>query len=162
MAQFEIETYELQTSSYHSDHKHTIRLISPDLSHGIRNRVTLYFDSMPSYFSSDNIVGFASNVGDLNYDGLSIIAWFREHAFDEVYDILRSEAPIHFRYYLRNMPANPTGTTKFLTSALIATGAEPAGEGLADAQAAISHFRFLTQIGDVPSRASQTKAAEPA
>ena len=143
MAQFEIETYEVETSSFANNHRHYLKLISPDLSHGIRHRVHLYFDPIPSNFTNENAVGIAINVGGLNYNGITFSVWFREHTFDEVYDLIRSEKPVFFRYYLKDFQSAPNSTTKWTRSAHIVTGAELPGEGPADPDAALTQITSL-------------------
>ena len=149
MPQFEIETYEIQSTAGSDRHRRYLKLVSPDLAHGIRNRAHIYFISSRPGFDSGNAIGVAGNVGGLNFNGITFSVWFGGGTFDEVYEILRSEKPVSFRYSLRDIQSAPEATAKWVSSAGLVTGPELPGEGPADADAALGQVRrMLLSEGD--------------
>ncbi|MDT0630585.1 hypothetical protein RQM47_13710 [Rubrivirga sp. S365] len=147
MPQFDIETYEVHSTAFPKWHRRYLMLVSPDLSHGIRHRVHMHFSSSPMTFNNGRMIGVAGNVGGLNFDGVNFAVYFRDSAFDEIYEILRSENPVSFKYFLRDIATAPEATAKWVSSAGIVTGPERLGEGPADADAGLLQARML--LGDL-------------
>ena len=87
-----------------------------------------------SSFTSEDAVGAATNVGGLNFNGMSFFVWLRSSSFDEVIDILRNESPVFFTYGLRDHPSSAP-TTKLVVAAGISTDPETPGEGSPDIDA---------------------------
>ncbi len=77
-------------------------------------------------------IGF---VATANYFQHTIYAWLPIGEFDEIYDLLRNEAPIQASYFAEtDDPWNPTtnATSSQVRWVRIGTGSEPIGEGSGD------------------------------
>ncbi len=133
MPSFEVETYKVSVAANVNDSAQPrLFMVSPDLSHGIRNRATILFESVTSGLRTHNAIGVVTNVGGLNFNGINVIAWMSPSMFDEVYDIVRNEEPITVTYTYKDVPDQPSSTTKYLTSIKIGTDDELPGEGSPD------------------------------
>lgn len=135
MAQFEIESYEIETISRATLQDRRMRLVSSKLFHGIQHQAYLFFTSaneFPSSFTDFDAIGAVLNAGGLNFEGMTFFVWLRTNCFDEIIDILRNENPVFFRYGLANLSSNPDSTTKLVPAAGIVTNPEYPGEGAPD------------------------------
>ena len=163
MPQFEIETYEVESSIHTFGPRRRLRLVSPDLAHGIRNRVDLYFTENRPPFPNGSGVGVAANVGGLNYDGITFVVWAEPDSFGEIYDIVRNESPVYFRYDLREIGSARPGTThRWVPWAHVTTGPELPGEGPADADAALAEVRRLMAAAPAGGDGAEQHVSEPA
>ncbi len=148
MASFEVETYTVSITASSSDSAQPrMLLVSPDLAHGIRNRANLIFEPTPQGFIDNNSNGYATNVGGANFDGITIVAWMSSGVFDDVYDLIRNESPVRVVFHYKDIPGNPSSTTKYLTSIRVGTEAEVPGEGDGDPDAAMILVTDLTLDG---------------
>jgi hypothetical protein len=133
MPGFEIETYSIPCGEGGFGRFPTIdRRIyveSPDLSHGIRFRASLEFGPPPASWEN---MGVALNVGGRNFNGVTMVVFLPPDRYAHVYDILRSEKPVHLLYRLCDLPSNPGGTTKYITRAAVGSAPELPGEGPLD------------------------------
>ena len=132
--QFEIEHYEVATKSRADGHTRTIILVSTVLAHGIQHRATLFFYpvGIPQWLSDLGFIGVALNVGQPNFDGIDLRAFFRPDTFAEVYDILRNEKPVFLDYFLTDVTGAAPGV-KAVRDGQVSTGTEWPGEGPVDA-----------------------------
>ncbi len=136
MAQFDVETYTVSVATSTGDTAQPrLVMTSPDLTHGIRHRLTILFESTPKTFRDEKAVGYATNVGGANYDGINVLCWMSPSMFDEVYDMVRNESPIKVVFSHKDLPKAPTSTTKFVRHLRVGTDDEVPGEGGADADA---------------------------
>ena len=124
--QFEVESYEL-TVDPRGYVTHIIFLTSPAMSHGIRTRA--YINFLPAS-KLPSALGWAFNVGGLNYDGITAYCYADERYFDAMYHVLQTEASVTFEYGYQT--ASSTGE---LYDFRITTAAQPTGEGLVEAAA---------------------------
>lgn len=140
MASFEVESYRVSIGAGSNDSFYPrLFLVSPDLSHGIRVRFNLFFESVPSTYSAENAIGIGANVGAPNYNGSTFWGYMSPSAFDDVYDLVRNESPINVQYFYKQFP-NAASTTKLLTSVTIGTMDEVPGEGSPDDGHAAEHM----------------------
>lgn len=134
VATIPVESYTVRVARNTSTQFAQVTIAGPVLAHGIQNTATLYF--FPTY---DELNGWATNVGGLNFDGIHVVAQIPFADFPRMYDLLRNEAPVQLYYTY----GSSTTTTKPVNLVAIETGNEPPGEGPADAEsveAAISAF----------------------
>lgn len=133
MASFEIETYTVTCCEggfgFFPPIDRRIYVESPDLSHGVRYRASLEFGPRPAAWEN---IGVALNVDGSNFNGITMFVFLPPDRYAHIYDILRSEKPVRLLYSLRDLPANPDGTTKYITRAAVGSGLEVPGEGPID------------------------------
>lgn len=124
---FTVETYTVVTSqsgTASSGSWRVITMISPDLSHGIRNRASVYFFEAPAS------TGVVTNVDQPNYNGLSVYAYGRKEDFATWYDLLRNEKPLSFVCAYDGADFDPSQATRSIYWFQLFTGQqEPPGEG---------------------------------
>ena len=150
MADFNVETYTVSVGASSGDrYDPYISLVSPDLSHGIRNTADLYFRPLTDLIKNHNAIGWVLNVGGLNYNGLKIIAYLSTSAYDDIYTIIRTESPIKVYYYYKDKPDDlkANHTLKLLTSIRVGTGMEMPGEGDGDSDASFTLFERSIMTG---------------
>lgn len=147
MASFDVESYQVSIGAGSNDSFHPrLFLVSPDLSHGIRVRFYLFFESVPATYSAENGIGIGANVGAANFNGPTFWGYMSPSAFDDVYDLVRNESPIKVNYFYRQFP-NAAPTTKLLTSVTVGTMDELPGEGSPDDDHAVE--QMLLSLADV-------------
>jgi hypothetical protein len=133
---FDVESYTVlttQSGNAASGAWRLITLTSPDLSHGIRNRASVYF-----FPSGSNTLGVVSNVDQPNYNGLTAYAYCWKADFAEWYDILRNERPLKCTYGYAGPDYDPNQASRALWSIQLYTGQqEPPGEGPEQVQAMV-------------------------
>lgn len=126
---FEIETYTLSAvqagSTAASGAYRVLGLTSTALSHGIRDRATIYFLDSPGAG-----LGSVFNVDQPNFNGRSAIAYCRKAEFAELYDFLRNERPVRFSCYYDGPEFDPSKPSRSIFNWQLYTGQpEPPGEG---------------------------------
>jgi hypothetical protein len=94
---FEIESYKVSVNQTLEGNQKTIRILSPDLSHGIRFDATLLFLSKNPYQQQGSL-GQVSNLGGTNFNPIGLATWFESQSFDGFYQILSSEKPVFFTF----------------------------------------------------------------
>lgn len=144
-ASFPIKTYTVRVARNTSVPFARIRITGPVLSHGIQNRATLYF--FPTY---NDLNGWATNVGGLNFNGIHVIAQIPFEDFDRMYDELRNEAPLTLYYTY----GSSSTTTKPLHLIAIDSGDEPPGEGPEDADSVEASISALLALSDTENTSS--------
>lgn len=124
---FIVESYTASASQSTDAPRRFITLTSPDLSHGIRVKVTILF--FKTNFSPQG-VGHVGNVGGFNFDPIVITAWGEPSLFDSMYAMLVAEKPLTFAYDYSVDSADPTGAKKDipLTTYSLSTGTELPGD----------------------------------
>jgi len=117
-------------------------LTSPNLSHGIRNRASIYF-----FESGPTTLGIVYNVDQPNFNGLTAYAYCRKPDFAEWYDMLRNEAPLTCTFAYAGPDYDPNQSTRELWWIQLYTGQqEPPGEGPEDVQQAVFPVHVLEQL----------------
>ncbi|MCK8494145.1 MULTISPECIES: hypothetical protein [Spirosoma] len=124
---FQIESYQVFVTQNFQSFSRTIKLVSPDLSHGIRVRATLFFQEANA-FQKWNGIGKATNVGGTNFDGSDFQIVCNPALFDGFYQVLVSEKPVYLAYIYENWPDEPNGTTKLLRQVTLKTDSELPGD----------------------------------
>ena len=117
MSYFQVESYIIKTGRG----ERSIALQGIKLTHGISNTVNLHFKEGSSLPAS---LGDVSNVGGLNYDGLTFTAYFHTSDFADTYKVLQTEKPIYVFFYY----PSSGGETRPLSMLEIGTRAESVGE----------------------------------
>lgn len=126
---FQVESYESTVRGRFGNARRRIDVVSPGLSHGIRNRALLFFYEAGTLPPNE---GFAYNVGGLNFNGITVIGYLPLSDFEAVRTILQTEAPVTVNYYYKDLASSPSSTTKELTGIIVGTDKEPPGEGPVD------------------------------
>jgi hypothetical protein len=130
---FDVESYTVlatQSGNTTSGAWRHIGLRSPDLSHGIRHRASIFF-----FESGSGTLGVVTNVDQPNFDGLTAYAYFRKPDFAEWYDILRNERPLKCTFAYAGPENDPNQPRRELSWIQLYTGQqEPPGEGPEDVQ----------------------------
>lgn len=125
---FDVESYTVLTNQQGntlSGAWRNIVLTSPDLSHGIRHRASLFF-----FESGSATLGAVTNVDQPNFDGLTAHAFCRKPDFAEWYDILRNEKPLKCAFGYSGPEYDPNQPRRELYWIQLYTGQqEPPGEG---------------------------------
>ena len=132
-ANFEVESYTVLTTqsgpAATGAWRH-LALTSPDLSHGIRIRMSLYFFPSPP-----NTLGVVTNVDQPNFNGLSAYAYCHKADFAEWYDLLRNERPLRCYFAYSGPDYDPNQSSRTLHFVQLMTGTpEPPGEGAEEVQ----------------------------
>src|SRR5215210_5612850 len=131
---FDVESYTvLTTQAGHaaSGAWRHIGLTSRDLSHGIRNRASVYFFQTPP-----STLGTVVNVDQPNFNGLTAYAYCWKADFAEWYDMLRNERPLTCLFGYAGAEYDPNQPSRVLSFIQLYTGQpEPPGEGAEDVQA---------------------------
>lgn len=121
---FEIESYSV-TQRPRGYNTASLFVTSPAMSHGVRTRATVFF--YPESKVPTNI-GWAINVGGVNFDGITIYGYADEKYLETMYHVLQTEDPVSFTY---GYNAGDT-TTRSLYDFSLTTADEPTGEGMAE------------------------------
>jgi hypothetical protein len=133
---FEVESYTLLTSQAGITPNGAWRnvvLTSRDLSHGIRNRASVYFFANGP---GAGPLGVVTNVDQPNYSGIAAYAYLFKVDFAEWYDILRNEAPLTCVFGYTGPDFDPSQPVRQLSWIQLFTGQpEPPGEGAEHHQA---------------------------
>ncbi|AUD00845.1 hypothetical protein [Spirosoma pollinicola] len=124
---FQIESYQVYVTQGRTDFNRSIKLTSPDLSHGIRVRASVFFQDS-NLFQKWKGVGKITNVGGENFDGSDIQVVCNPSLFDGFYQVLSSEKPVYLSYVYENWPEEPKGTTKLITQVTLKTDTEMPGD----------------------------------
>jgi hypothetical protein len=131
---FDVESYTVlttQSGNTPSGAWRNISLTSPDLSHGIRNRASIFF-----FESGSTTLGVVTNVNQPNFNGLTAYAYCRKPDFAEWYDMLRNEKPLKCTFAYAGPEYDPNQPTRELWWIQLYTGQqEPPGEGPEEVQA---------------------------
>jgi hypothetical protein len=126
MPQFEIETYRVNTRRA-TPSRRRIELVSVQEFHGIRNRATLWFRDDSDLPGS---LGTVFNYQALNFNGVTVVAYFPMSDYRDIYESLQTEKPVFLNYGV----ATGNTTTRTLTHIEIGTHPEPLGEGPTDSE----------------------------
>ena len=122
--EFAIESYRVKIDQHLTGNGRFINLTSPDLGHGIRYKaIILFVDQNP--FASQGHMGMIRNFGALNFDPVSVVAWFSESYFAGFYQVLSTEKPVTLK--LTYADTSET-TTKDIRWASLFTGVEYPGD----------------------------------
>ena len=126
--QFVVESYTASASQSTDAPRRVLTLTSPNLSHGIRIKVTILF--FKTNFSGPSSVGHINNVGGFNFDPIVITAWGEPSLFDTLYNMLVAEKPITFTYqYSVDSADTSTGPKEYsLNTYGLQTGTELPGD----------------------------------
>jgi hypothetical protein len=126
---FQIENYTVSAVRGPGPSYRIIILTGVELMHGIRHGAEIYF-----YRPQDvRGLGDVSNVDQPNFNGQFAIAFFPLTDYWEIYDILRSERPVFFRYTYEPRDRDRTRPGfRDLITVWVNTGPEPPGQGPAD------------------------------
>jgi hypothetical protein len=131
---FEVESYTVLTTQSGISSAgawRNISLTSPDLSHGIRNRASVFFFENPT-----GTLGVVNNVDQPNFNGLTAYAYCRKADFVDWYDMLRNEKPLKFTCAYAGPDFDPNQPSRELWWVQLYTGTqEPPGEGAEAVQA---------------------------
>jgi hypothetical protein len=130
---FDVESYTVLTTqsgnAANGAWRH-LALTSPDLSHGIRNRASVYFFS-----GGSASLGVVYNVDQPNFNGLTAYAYCHKADFGEWYDMVRNERPLKCVYAYAGPDYDPNQPTRELYWIQMFTGTqEPPGEGPEEVQ----------------------------
>ena len=131
---FDVESYTVLTTqagnAANGAWRH-ISLTSPDLSHGIRNRASVFF-----FATGSSTLGVVYNVDQPNFDGLTAYAYCWKVDFGEWYDMLRNETPLRCTFAYAGPDYDPNQPRRELWWIQLYTGQqEPPGEGPEEVQA---------------------------
>jgi hypothetical protein len=108
----------------------SITLASAVLAHGIQVRATLNYESgLPAWAASSTSVGYVLDHGGFQ-PRLQLVVPAAQ--MDDAVDLLRHENPVNLEYDVRDLPSNPTSSTKLVNWATLHSGSEPVGEGPGD------------------------------
>ncbi len=150
MASFDVETYQISVAASSADSAQPRMLyVSPAMTHGIRNRAWVYFRPNQSGLADESSIGYAFNVGGLNFDGITLSVNISSSMFDDVYTITRTESPLRVIWYYKDLPGAPDSTTKLVTSFRVGTLDEIPGEGNADAAATVADALLEQALADI-------------
>ena len=131
---FDVESYTvhtMQTGTTATGAWRNLRLTSTALTHGIRNRASIFFFQNPS-----TTLGVVFNVDQPNFNGLSVYAYCLKPDYDDWYDILRNEQPLKFSCGYGGPDFDPGQPARELSNVELYTGEpEPPGEGPEEVQA---------------------------
>ena len=131
---FEVESYTVlttQSGAAATGAWRNLSLTSPDLSHGIRIRASIYF-----FPNGSSTLGVVTNVDQANFNGLSAYAYCHKADFAEWYDMLRNERPLRCAFAYSGPEYDPNQPSRELYWIQLFTGTqEPPGEGAEEVQA---------------------------
>jgi hypothetical protein len=131
---FDVESYTVLTTQVGTTAIGAWRhlgLTSTALTHGIRNRASIFFFQNPS-----TTLGVVVNVDQPNFNGLTVYAYCLKPDYDDWYDILRNEQPLKFYCAYTGSEFDPGQPARELYSVELYTGQpEPPGEGPEEVQA---------------------------
>ena len=149
-ASFEVESYTVLTTQSGATAAGAWRhlsLTSPDLSHGIRIRVSIYF-----FPNGSSTLGVVTNVDQPNFNGLSAYAYCHKADFAEWYDMLRNERPLRCLFGYAGPEYDPNQPSRTLHWIQLMTGTqEPPGEGAEEVQSMLFPASILEARDASPS-----------
>lgn len=129
-SQFAIESYKVILTQHSNQNSRELLLVSPDLSHGIRYKATVQFDSSPNSYAKWNGVGIALNLGGANTDPIELTISCHSDLFDGFYQVLSNEKPVYLFFAYDNWPEdpNPQSTKKLIVLIQLLTDSELPGD----------------------------------
>jgi hypothetical protein len=142
---FDVESYTVVTTQVGNTATGSWRnlsLTSTALTHGIRNRASVFFFQNPT-----TTLGVVLNVDQPNFNGLSVYAYCLKADYDDWYDILRNEQPLKFSCAYAGPDFDPGQPARELFWVQLYTGQqEPPGEGAEEVQAKLFPAEILEKL----------------